>query len=200
MNIEPHFLEEGRQVLRHTFFLGVEGAPARASAYSGVGSLRGWVRASIIRAAIRARRQPKGRISTDQATLHEVASPANDLELDYLKRRYGLAARDALREAFGQLEVRERNLLRQHFGLGLGLDALGQFYGVHRATAARRLARARAELAERTRDVLAKRLHLATRDISSILRIVQSQLEDVVRDLFRSNSPDLRETEAPPTK
>ncbi len=184
MRLAPDVIEEARQVLRNRFFVGEGEAGPRVSEYSGAGALRGWVRAALVRAAFRVARGPKGRVDTDQATLAAMASPTSDLELDYFKRLYGTEANEALREGFAQLGVRERNVLRQYFGLGLGVDDLAAFYRVHRATAARWVTKAREALAEKTREGMERRLHLAREDLSSILRLLQSQLEDGVKKLF----------------
>jgi RNA polymerase sigma-70 factor (ECF subfamily) len=184
LRLSPDVVDEARQVLRHRFFVGAPGAPPKASEYSGTGMLRGWVRAAVVRAALRVAREPKGRVDTDQATLVAMASPESDLELDYMKRLYGAKANDALHEGFAQLGVRERNLLRQYFGLGLSVDEIAAFYRVHRATAARWVIKARQSLADRSREGMERGLHVAREDVSSIMRLLRSQLEEGLRNLF----------------
>jgi RNA polymerase sigma-70 factor (ECF subfamily) len=128
-------------------------------------------------------RSPVGRVDADRVVLETIASPTNELELDYLKRRYRDEARQALEDSFAQLDARERNLLRQHYGLGLDVDELAAFYRVHRVTAWRWVARARESLVGRTREGIARRLVVASEEVSSILRVLQSQLEDGLRRL-----------------
>jgi RNA polymerase sigma-70 factor (ECF subfamily) len=184
LRLPADVVEEARQVLRHRFFIGRGDAPPKILDYAGTGALRGWVRAAVTRAALRVMRAPKGRVETDYATIAAVTSPASDLELDYLKRRYGTAASAALDAAFARIAARDRNLLRQHFALGLGIDEIAALYQVLRSTAARWVIKAREKLAAKTREAMAARLKLADDEVSSILRLIQSQLEERMRSLF----------------
>lgn len=47
-------------------------------------------------------------------TLGALAAPDEDLELAYLKRKFGGDFQGALREAFGLLTPRERNVIRHY--------------------------------------------------------------------------------------
>jgi RNA polymerase sigma-70 factor (ECF subfamily) len=176
-------VDETVQLLRHRFFVG-DGP--KIAEYSGSGPLRNWVRAAAFHAALRVVRKPKGQVEGDEETLRALASPESDLELDYLKRLYSKEVLKALSEGFEELSVRERNLLRQYFGLGLGIDEIGNCYRVHRATAARWVTKAREALTDKTRERLGQRLRLKVEDISSILRLTQSTLGEGLRSLFTS--------------
>src|SRR5439155_27001611 len=92
------------------------------------------------------------------AELDRLVGADPDPETALLRARYASAANEALREAFASLDARERNLLRQHFVDRLSIDDLGPLYGVHRATVARWLERAREALEARTRKLLMERL------------------------------------------
>jgi RNA polymerase sigma-70 factor, ECF subfamily len=115
--------------------------------------------------------------SVDDSVLENVADPRQDFELDFLKRKYGAEFEASLREAFESLEASERNLLRHYYGRRLSIDTLGAMYHVHRATMARRVHRTTEALVVVTRERLAARLGIASGDVSSILRLVHSQLE-----------------------
>lgn len=177
-------IDEAKQVLRHRFFVGAGNAGPKMAEYSGVGPLHAWVKVAIARAALRVARAPKHRVDADDAVLRAIPAPMNDLEVDYLKRLYGASAGEAVRVAFTRLAVRDRNLLRQYYSLGLGIDQLGAFYRVHRATAARWVLNARQELVARTRTELEQQLNIDREDLSSVLRLLQSQLEDVMRSVL----------------
>jgi RNA polymerase sigma-70 factor, ECF subfamily len=183
MGLAPDVVEEARQVLLHRFFVGEAGSGPKILEYSGAGGLKRWVRAALVRAAFRVARRPVARIDARPSSLVAIASAHGDLELDYLKRAHGVEAQEALHEGFAQLETRERNLLRQHFGLGLDVDDLAAFYRVHRVTAWRWVTKARDELAARTREGLARRLSMAREEVSSVVRLLRSQLEDELRRL-----------------
>jgi RNA polymerase sigma-70 factor (ECF subfamily) len=187
MNLPPSALDEAKQVLRHSLFVGSPGAPPKITEYRGTGSLKGWVRASAVRASYRAMYQPRGKVEIDRAVLEGVPASA-DVELDYLRRRYGSGFADGLKEAFGTLAPEERNLLRHHFAHGMTIDDLADLYKVHRATAARRLALARQTLADATRDALAARFGVRRSEVSSLVRLVESQLDVTLPSLFRGVS------------
>jgi RNA polymerase sigma-70 factor (ECF subfamily) len=83
----------------------------------------------------------------------------------------------ALREAIADLSVEDRTLLRQQIVDGMSIDSIGVAFGVHRATAARWLTRARAALVAATHRRLADRLKLPVEQIESVIRLVQSKLD-----------------------
>jgi RNA polymerase sigma-70 factor (ECF subfamily) len=186
MGLAPNVRDDTKQVLRRRFFVEEEGAPPRIVEYTGRGSLRSWVRAAAVRAALRVMRQPKGQVALDSVTLRAVAAPDEDLEITYLKRKYGDDFQRALREAFGLLSPRERNVIRRYFGEGLSIDELGVLYDVHRATAARWVGKAGSALVKKTRELLRRRLGTSPAEISSILRLLHSQLEATLRAVVQS--------------
>jgi RNA polymerase sigma-70 factor (ECF subfamily) len=181
MRFPSDVVDEARQVLRARFFAG--DAP-RILEYSGTGPLRAWVRAALVREALRVMRLPKGQHDVTQETIAAIASPTVDLELDYLKRHYGAAALEALGATFPLLETRERNVLRQYFAHGLSIDEIAILYRVHRSSAARWVTNARETLVENTREALRQRLGIPTEDLSSIMRLLESQLTEGIRTLL----------------
>jgi RNA polymerase sigma-70 factor (ECF subfamily) len=189
MGLSAAGADDVKQLLRRRFFVGEEGRAPRILHYAGKGELRRWVRAAAVRAALRVLRQAKrGAVSVDDALLEAVSEPAQDPELDFLKRTYGKAFEAALREAYESLAPREKNLLRYYFGEGLSIDELGVVYRVHRATAARRVQKVNAELAAETRRRLAARLGLSGADVSSVLRLVRSQIERALRGILNARA------------
>jgi RNA polymerase sigma-70 factor (ECF subfamily) len=167
--------DEAIQRLRERLFVADgDGRPPGIAGYAGRGDLRGWLRVAAIRitlSLLRSRRPGDGDGELDRIT---AADP--DPEVAMMRREYGEEANHALRAAFAELDVRARNLLRQHFVDGLGIDALGRLYGVHRATAARWLEKARQTLEKRTRALLVKRLGVGGSTVDSIVRMLHSDL------------------------
>jgi RNA polymerase sigma-70 factor (ECF subfamily) len=96
-----------------------------------------------------------------------------------------LASR-AFRDAIAALRKEERTLLRYHYLDGLGIDPLSLVLGVHRVTAARRLNKARSSVVQGTRALLTERLRVGSRDLESILRLIESQLDISVRHALRT--------------
>jgi len=103
--------------------------------------------------------------------------PIDDPELSILRAQYRDAVDAALRAALAGLNARARALLRYQLIDGWSIDQVGKLYGVHRATAARWLADARAALGDAIRSELAARLRIAASEVDSIVRLVQSRVD-----------------------
>ena len=165
--------DEALQQLREKLFVGGD-RPRGITNYAGRGDLRGWFRVAATRVTLgllRGRRKAE-----DVGALDTIAAGDADPELAVMRQRYAIEANQVLRDAFAELTPRDRNLLRQHFVDGLGIDALGKLYNVHRATTARWLEKARAQLEKRVRALLVKRLGVTTATAESILALVRSEL------------------------
>lgn len=171
-------LEDLRAHLLAELLVAPSSALPRLERYSGVGPLAGWLRVVATREVLSGirrnqREPPRG----DEALLGTLESPAESPELAVLKERYRGELSAAFRQAIGSLEPRQRNLLRQHYLDELSLEEVAAMYRVHRATAARWLAAARAELLERTRDEICRSLKLESFEVDSLMRLVQSRLD-----------------------
>jgi RNA polymerase sigma-70 factor (ECF subfamily) len=68
-------------------------------------------------------------------------------------------------------------LLKQRLKHQLGVRELGAMYGVDPGTISRRVAAARDRLAKATRAEMIRDLELATSEVSSILRLIDSQID-----------------------
>lgn len=180
--------EISARVRRKLLVAGDGGRAPRIAEYSGRGDLHGWVKVVAAREAISAvRRAPRESPSGDAERLADLLG-GDDPELEHLKRTYAAEFRDAFRTALAGLAVRERNLLRHQYVDGLSVDEVGAIYRVHRATAARWVAKAREELEAAVRAGLAARLRVRPAELESILRLVQSRLEVSLHALLRSGS------------
>ena len=146
----------------------------KLSEYRGRGRLASWLRVVALRTALNAVAGKKREVSAEVAD-ELLASP--DPELDYLRARYAPQFHEAFRRALGSLDAQERAVLRMHLVDGLSIDRIGQLFEVHRATAARWLARARDQLFEMTRDRLREELGLSATEFASIVKLVRSQLD-----------------------
>jgi RNA polymerase sigma-70 factor, ECF subfamily len=176
--------EDFRQQLWEKLLVGTGGHP-RVLDFSGRGRLRHWVRVAAVRLIIdELRANPPGREVLTQDDLLGVASPENDPEMQLLKLRYGHEFRAAFETAIGKLTPEDRNVLRSYYSAGLTIDEIAAAFGIHRATAARRVARARMTLLGGTRRELGERLRLSTAALQSVMRLIQSQLHASVRRLL----------------
>jgi len=183
--LTPDGIGELTQILRQELLVGREGKRPKLAEYVGRGDLRGWLRVTAMRAALKmkARASAQPAAPSNEALL-EIRSSGDDPELLYMKELYGDAFRTAFRAAAGHLEPRDKNILRQHFVEGMTIDDLGGIYGVHRATAARWVQSAREKLLAATRREFASRAHVSPRECESVLRLVQSRFDVTLRRLL----------------
>jgi RNA polymerase sigma-70 factor (ECF subfamily) len=73
---------------------------------------------------------------------------------------------------------------------GSTVDQIATVYQVHRATAARWVAKAREELARKTRDALRKRLELSQSQFESVVRMIESQIDLSIERLLATADED----------
>lgn len=173
-------VDDALQRTRQELLLPGAGAPPSPPAlarYQGRGPLRAYVRVVALRAARKVRERERGEVEADEPILDALPDRGEDPEVELLKRRYQEDLRAAFREALAQLAPEDRLLLKQHLLDGLGIDHLARLHGVHRATAARWLARAREGLAGDTRRRFLARVPLAASSYQSVLHLIYSQLD-----------------------
>lgn len=164
------------------------GSSARVVAYAGHGRLGGLVRVAAVRAGLNLLRD-RGRLHGDASDgLEDVPISGDDPELARLKAQHRAAFKAAFEEAVAMLEPRERSLLGLAIVRGLGIDRIGAIYGVHRATAARWVAAARANLTRAVHRTLAARLGVRDATAEALLPLVESQLELSLDRLLRSRA------------
>jgi RNA polymerase sigma-70 factor (ECF subfamily) len=146
--------------------------------YSGRGKLRYWFGVAAMRALIdeRRRKRPDDTRMDDRHET-ELVAPTADPEIEHLKRLYSHEFNTAFEEAIGALDAGARNILRSYYRFQMTIDQIASAYGIHRATAARRVQRAREALLADTRRILAERLHLETAELISILKLIESRLD-----------------------
>ncbi len=175
-----------RQRLEAHLLVGTDERGPALRKYRGRGALTSWVRAvgtHFVVDALRAQaRQP------ETAAWHSRADSQVPSELERRIASHGYAAvvREAMDAAFGALTIRERNLVRYSVFHDLGVDELGALYGVHRSTAARWLARARASLARHVEQHFARHVRAPADEAASLLRNLHGQLDVSIRSFLAS--------------
>jgi len=168
-------VDELKQALRFDLLVG-DGAPKIAD-YAGRGELVGWLRVSATRRALTAVKRAGREEALDEVLLEQWPDATPTPENRHLRAKYTAELKRAIHEAFAALEVRQRNLLRQHILDELTIDDLARLYRVHRATCARWLADARAELGKSTRKRLIAALGMRFQEVDSLLRFLDSDIE-----------------------
>jgi RNA polymerase sigma-70 factor (ECF subfamily) len=164
--------EEVKQALRVELL-----AEGKIGDYAGRGELAAWLRVTATRKALKLARRAGREDTLDEVLLDHWPAQNPDPALEHMRARYTDELKRALRGAFAALEVRQRNLLRQHILDELTIDDLAKLYRVHRATCARWLAEARADLGKGTRKRLIGALGAGTTEVDSLLRFLDSDIE-----------------------
>jgi RNA polymerase sigma-70 factor (ECF subfamily) len=181
-----HSRDDLMQILRSKLFVAEPDRRPRIAEYDGRGSLAGWLRVLAVREFIDlTRRKDRTRELAMTDTTPELIEP-RDLALETIKAEYRGAVAQALVDAARRLEPGDRHLLRQHLVAGLTIDQLAAVLGIHRATAARRIARAREQLATVARTLVAERLALGDTDLGEIFSMVASKLDLTIRRMLES--------------
>lgn len=172
---EPDLTAELLQELRGKLLLGPD---FKLQRYSGQGPLKAWLRVTATRIAFDHCRL-RGLNPARFVELSErLAAPDHGPEVAFLKARYGVALQQALKSAVSLLPARDRNVLRMHVAGQCSIDEIGRAYGVHRATAARWIERARAFIYETARVGLnLDRAQLTQSEFKSLVLLLGSELE-----------------------
>lgn len=161
----------------------------RIASYSGQGFLQNWVRVTTTRTFIDCCRwqpvTPEVPLADELLAVLPNVGDGADPELGFLKREHAAAFKAAFADAVAALASDDRLLLKQHLIDRLTVDQLGALYHLHRATAARRLAKARQALLDGARAALARRLGVPAADLASAMELVASRLEVSIERLLR---------------
>jgi len=175
------------QLLRNKLFAAQPGEQPKIASYTGQGFLQNWVRVTTTRSFIDATRpqssEPEIPIADELVAM--LPESGADPELELLKRQHLAHFKAAFAEAVGTLDASDRVVLRQHLVERLTIDQIGALYHLHRATAARRVVKAREALLVATRAALAARLGLSQDQLESVLALIASRMEASVERLLK---------------
>lgn len=178
LRISPEMVDEVKQMVRTEVLVSL--GPGRGPGierYSGRGRLASWLRIIAVRAAGRLMDRGRREVLLTESVLGDLTPPSEDPEVEYLKDTYRAQFRAAFALALTDIPAEQRDLLCQHYLERLTIDDLGEAMGVHRATAARRVARAREVLLAATRRNLMSQVRVGGTECDSILRLIESQLQ-----------------------
>jgi len=185
-----HSAADLRQILREKLFVAPPGARPKLAEYAGQGQLDSWLRITAVRVFLDlGRRKDRARETPTADGVLTMPDPG-DLSLEVIKAEYRAAVGQAMRDASAALEPADRHLLHQHYVAGLSIDQLGVALGIHRATAARRVVRAREALVGETRALLVTRLQLSDEDLDEVIGMVLSRLDVSIPKLLEVRHRD----------
>lgn len=171
--------DELRGHLRALLFVGTENRAPALHGYSGRGDLRSYIRVIATRELLRIIEAGRREIVSpdgEESFIERLAS-VTDVEAGYVRESYRPHLAESMRAALASLSEESRALLRYSLLDGWNVDRIGALYGVHRATAARRVAAARDELADAIRKDLSHRLSIPVDEVDSVVRLVQSRID-----------------------
>jgi RNA polymerase sigma-70 factor (ECF subfamily) len=185
MRLPAGAADEVVQAMRVEMLVRGEDRAPKIEEYEGRGELAAWLRVSATRAALKLLRKTHREETLDEVLLEHWPDATPDGPDRAMKSAYAAELKAALGEAMAALEVRQRNLLRQHVLDDLTIDELAMLYRVHRATCARWLADARALLGRETKKRLMERLgrsagagaRAKAEEVESLLRWLDSDIE-----------------------
>jgi RNA polymerase sigma-70 factor (ECF subfamily) len=177
MNEHGLTVEDVASLMRERLLVSGSQRPPGIAGFRGQGALEGWLRVTAGRIVLERRKREHREVYARSPELLERVASGTDPELLYLKQLYRTEFKQAFARAVSQLEPVQRNLLRYQVVHRLSIDRIADIYGAHRATAARWLVKARAELTKRTRDELAGKLALSGPELESVFRLIGSQLD-----------------------
>jgi RNA polymerase sigma-70 factor (ECF subfamily) len=183
--IEPEAADDLAQRLMARLVVGEASELPRLSTYAGRSALSAWLKVVATREALMHRRRAPEPGAAATGDLDDALAAADDdPELHLMRARWRDDFRHAFEDALAGLDAGTRTLLRYQLVDRLTIDELARIENVHRATAARRLAKAREHLLRETRRNLAARLQLPRAELESAFALVRSQLEVSVRRLL----------------
>lgn len=175
LRIPPDACSDARQRLWQRLFVGGD-SPPRILEFRGRGQLRNWFRVVATRFLLNEVRSGKrDRLVIDSRANELGAAAENDPEFLLLRESHHSEFRLALQRAIELLGPDERNALRCHYLHCMSIDRMAEVFGTHRATAARRLVRARVQLLRLTCEQLRSALGADTEEIRSVIRRAHDQ-------------------------
>jgi len=177
--------QDARQAVSQRLFVGDGERQPKILLYSGEGELAHWLRVTVLRQGLNLLRKEGRQVLDDHGDLVDRVVADDDLELQYMKRLYREAFRRAFHEALATLEVRERNILRQHVLDGMTFEQMGRLYGVHRATVCRWMSAVHQKLLAGTRRKLTERLEVGRDELDSIMALIESRLDITLQSALR---------------
>ena len=181
----PAFVDEVEQRLWDAALVGSATAPPKLATYTGHGALAGWVGIVAQRIALTMRRHESAGERAAAGAAAEAARFAQDPELAFIKGRMRADFQQALSQALGALEDRERMIYRLHLIDGLTVETIAGMYGVSHSTVSRWLAKARESVVAAAQRFLREDAGLSPAEFNSVAALVMSQLDLSVSRIFK---------------
>jgi RNA polymerase sigma-70 factor (ECF subfamily) len=180
---------EGQRISKFTF-------------YSGRGSLRGWLRAVVFQLSADSHRQTSRFVQTEEPDdmerlAHAAESTQNTptTEIAFIRERYKTAATDALRQAIGALDGRERLLLAYYYYDELTLKEIAQMFDVHEATVSRWITKVQKHTRKLVEKGLMRDHNFNRQEVSEAIALAAEEMDISVREYLYESAE--REVDKP---
>ncbi len=154
--------------------------------YAGRSSLDSWLQATMVRFAVelaQSTEQADARQDNEQA-LRQLLDNTPDPKLQATLDRARPALQDAMVEAMGALQDRDKTLLKLSFVEGLSIDSIGDRYGVQRTMVAGWIADIRHRILEAARALLASQHGLRELEFASLVLLLRGDLHSSLLRVF----------------
>lgn len=165
------------QMLFQRMLLPDDAEPARLLQYTGKGALKSWLRVASVRLRATLSRKKMPDVVDSEVIESLMLAAEGSPETSLVTLHCGDDVKKALAKVIAQMPSRARNVLRMSLSEGLSIDAIGEAYDVHRATAARWLTDIRESVSAGLRTELKNELALSTLDAQSVLREALDKLD-----------------------
>ncbi len=175
IDASPSFGEEIQQAVRIRLIMPNEAGRTRLLDYKGKGPLGGWVRVTAIRLALNLKNASRREGEFDE--FKDVPVNFSSLDGRIVRAQLAAPAKLAISEALGSLEPELRASLRLYYGQGLSIDQVGELLGVHRATAARWIQKARERMESDIKRRLTEKLGTRPGEIGPLLELLTSRMD-----------------------
>jgi RNA polymerase sigma-70 factor (ECF subfamily) len=186
-------VDDLRQDLREALHLSHDGADPLILSYSGTGKLASWLGVVASRRALKhlRGRQPEPLDSrllrlVERESLQRTSGP----EQAHMAARYHAEFVEALRRSAATLPERDREVLKLYFVEGRTVQQLGAALGVHHATAARWVQRAKESLVAGLRRLMMEKLQVGSSTCDSVLALIGHDWQDSIRALLSRSETD----------
>jgi len=189
MRLDAGMVDDVAQAVRDKLLVAEAGGEIKLLRYAGRGTLHGLVKVTAVRTAISLLRKQSG-VAAPVDDFERLAEPADDPELHFLKARYRQAFKAAFARAVGELDGRERNVLRLHHIGGMTLEQVARMYGVDRSTIVRLLQKVRGKLFTQTCAALREELAIEHTELDGVLELVRSRFEVSLGRLLETVKPE----------
>jgi RNA polymerase sigma-70 factor (ECF subfamily) len=180
-------VDDLRQDLRAALHLSQGEAEPLILSYSGTGKLMSWLGVVAGRRALKhlRGRQPEPLDSRLLGLVErEAVQRATGPEQAHMAARYHVEFVEALRRSAASLPQRDREVLQLYFVEGRTVQQLGAVLGVHHATAARWVQRAKESLVAGLRRVMMEKLRVKDSTCDSVLALIGRDWQDSIRALL----------------